>query len=81
LRLEQIGVHDNFFALGGHSLLLTQLVARIRAVFQIELPLRTVFDTPTIAGLAQHIEMVGWVLEGSETVSEDTIGNREEITI
>lgn len=56
LGAKQIGIHDNFFEKGGHSLLATQLGSRIRDRFKVELPLRSVFETPTIAELAQKIE-------------------------
>ena len=55
LQVSDIGVHDNFFELGGHSLLATQVISRIRDAFQIELPLRRLFETATVAELARHI--------------------------
>jgi amino acid adenylation domain-containing protein len=55
LQLAKVGIHDNFFEIGGHSLLATQLVTRIREVFQLELPLRTLFELTTIAEIAEII--------------------------
>jgi amino acid adenylation domain-containing protein len=58
LELDQVSVRDNFFFLGGHSLLGTQLIAQIRAAFGVEIALRTLFDTPTIADLSSEIEQL-----------------------
>jgi acyl carrier protein len=58
LGLDQVGIHDNFFELGGHSLLATQVMSRVRESFQVELPLRTLFENPTVGSLAVQITQV-----------------------
>jgi amino acid adenylation domain-containing protein len=55
LKVEPVGVHDNFFNLGGHSILATQLVSRLRKTFQVSLPLRQFFESPTVAAISQTL--------------------------
>ena len=55
LKVQRVGVRDNFFSLGGHSLLATQMVARIRDAFHVEIKLRTFFERPTIEDIARYI--------------------------
>ena len=56
LKVNQVGINDNFFDLGGHSLKATTLVSKIHQKFQIELPLRKIFQSPTVKELAQQIK-------------------------
>jgi acyl carrier protein len=65
LESETAGRHDNFFALGGHSLTATRLIARIRGTLGAELPLRALFGAPTIAELAEVVDASGPAATGA----------------
>ncbi|MCU1259742.1 MAG: non-ribosomal peptide synthetase, partial [Bryobacterales bacterium] len=65
LKLDRVGVADNFFELGGHSLSATQVVARARAAFGIEVPLRVLFEAPTLRALAESIHQLERASHGS----------------
>ena len=67
LGVEQVSVDDNFFELGGHSLLATQLISRLRHIFQLQLPLRHIFEFPTLKTLATAIEDVQAQVGGLQT--------------
>jgi acyl carrier protein len=67
LRVEAIGVDDNFFDQGGHSLSAMQAITRMRETFGVEVQVRAMFDMPTIAEMAAHIEALG-IAEREEIV-------------
>ena len=71
LQIEQVGIHDNFFELGGHSLLATQVNSRMRKTFQLDFPLRDLFEEPTVAQLAEQVETLRWASQKGVETDED----------
>ena len=71
LGLKRIGVNDNFFLLGGNSLLATQVIARLREAFDVEVSLLTLFDHPTVAGIASEVEQL--IFARVEALSEEEV--------
>ena len=78
LKFQQVGIHDDFFALGGHSLLATQVISRIRQAFKMELPLRALFEVPTVAGLAERIATLAKKQAGIEAAPPMRRASREK---
>ena len=81
LGVEQIGVESNFFELGGHSLLATQLVSRMRSAFRVEIPMRAIFESPTVAELSQKIETALREGTGIEAMPVERVSRDVEIPL
>lgn len=79
LGFEEIGVQDNFFDLGGHSLLGTQVISRLNKIFGVALGLRSLYDAPTVAGLAGTIETILWSKKHEKTKTEPDQSEEVEI--
>ena len=79
LKVEHVGVEDDFFDLGGQSLVAIRAVSRIRDVFGVDLPLRNLFERPTLAGLAEVIDGLSWAAKAQAPTPE--AGEREEIVL
>jgi amino acid adenylation domain-containing protein len=81
LKLERVGLSDNFFELGGHSLLAISLIARVREEFDIELPLREFFESPTVAQTASQVERLLESRPGSRVPAPTPVARTGELPL
>ncbi len=78
---KEIGVYENFFDLGGHSLLATRVISQIREQFRIDLPLRTLFVTPTIAEMSEAVDTILWATQMQSSSRNTGMGAKEGLEI
>ena len=81
LGLETVGIHDNFFDLGGHSLLITQLFSQVRDTFKVNLSLRSLFKEPTVANVAEMIEIARLSEQDRKIMAKDVINLKAEAVL
>ncbi len=81
LGLNRIGMRDNFFALGGHSLLIAQVVSQIRSIMGVDIALRSLFDYPTIETLSEAIDTLQWTKKENTVSSGSSSSGREQFEI
>ncbi|HEY9670133.1 MAG TPA: amino acid adenylation domain-containing protein [Waterburya sp.] len=81
LGFEKVGIHDNFFDLGGHSLLITQLLAQVRDTFKVNLSLHSLFELPTVANIAEKIAITQLSESSSNIVTEHAINLKAEAVL
>jgi len=77
LSIKRVGVHDNFFDLGGHSLMATRVVSRIRESRALDLSVASLFENPTIATLTEYIETTQWAKQSLDAVQADQVDHRQ----
>ncbi|MFN7945816.1 MAG: amino acid adenylation domain-containing protein [Blastocatellia bacterium] len=80
LSVEHVGIEDNFFELGGHSLLATRMMARVQETEQVELPLRSFFEAPTVTALAGQIEQLKESASGDLAKIAETLEMMEQLS-
>ncbi len=69
LQIERVGIHDDFFEFGGHSLLATQFISRVKDEFRVDIPLRALFENPTVASLAEQVSALEGVQSERRTIA------------
>ncbi|UCF85219.1 MAG: SDR family NAD(P)-dependent oxidoreductase, partial [Desulfobacteraceae bacterium] len=81
LGIQQIGIHDDFFELGGHSLIAIQIISRLHKKFDVELPIASLFEAPTVADLAEKVKTIALGKQIQVAAGESLGSDREEIEI